>query len=271
MLDAILMILTGGVISALFFIFYTLFDQYRFRSWKAFIAPALICGFISVLFTIGLQWVMSQFYDLASFMYSGHNRSIFVSPFIEEVAKGVTTIIALHLMKSDELLDSLFLAIAVGLGFAFFENLLFASVLGGDGSAVVRMFERSMVIAPMHAVQNFLFILLWLFIGKVVSNRFIVFLLAFPFPGISHAIWNWIALETGANLINLTIMIIVSRSIVYAIRVEKSRFIEAALQSITPDEGDEMASRPGIRELSIAASEEIYTLVLRKIPFINQL
>jgi len=271
LLDAILIILTGGVISALFFIFYSLFDQYRFREWREFIFPALICGFISVLFTIGLQWVMSQFYDLASFMYTGHNRSIFVSPFIEEVAKGVTTIIAIRLMKSEELLDSLFLAIAVGLGFAFFENLLFATVNGGNGSAVAKMIERSIVIAPMHAVQNFLFVLLWLFVGKIIKNKIIAFLIAFPFPGFSHAIWNWIALETGANLINLTIMIIVSRSIVYAIRVEKSRFIEAALQPTGMFEGYEVASRPGIRELCISASEEIFRSVLRKIPFNNPL
>ncbi len=265
------MILTGGVVSALFFKFYTIFDQYSFREGRGFIAPALICGLISILFTISIQWAMSQVYDLASFMYTGHNRSIFVSPFIEEVAKGVTTIIAIRLMKSEELLDSIFLAIAVGLGFAFFENLLFASVNGGNGSAVAKMIERSIVIAPMHAVQNFLFILLWLFLGRIIRNKMIVFLLAFPFPGISHAIWNWIALETGMNLINLTIMIIVSRSIVYAIRIEKVRLITAALKTPVEDETGESDNTPNLRELIVSASEEIYRLAFTKLRFIKPL
>lgn len=266
MFDALLMILTGGLISALFFKFYTVFDQYRFRPEASFIAPALYCGLISILFTLGLQWGMSQIYDIASFMHSGHNRSIFVSPFIEEVAKGVSTIIAIRLMKSEELLDSLFLAIAVGLGFAFFENLLFASAVGDSGNSIARMVERSLMIAPMHAIQNFLFILLWLFIGKLVRNKVLVFLLAFPFPGISHAIWNWIALETGANLINLTVMIIVSRSIVYALRVEKTRLIEKALNAPPEKESSEPedTATPS-RELKIAASEEIYLIVFRKL------
>lgn len=265
MFDALLMILTGGLISALFFKFYTIFDQYRLRPEVSFIAPALYCGVVSILFTLGLQWGMSQIYDLASFMYSGHNRSVFVSPFIEEVAKGVATIIAIRLLKSEELLDSLFLAIAVGLGFAFFENLLFASAAGPAGSSIGRMIERSLMIAPMHAIQNFLFILLWLFIGRFVKNKIIVFLLAFPFPGISHAIWNWIALETGANLINLTVMIIVSRSIVYAIRVEKVRLIENALKAPSDDLIMEPTGDEPSRELKIAASEEIYSMVISKL------
>lgn len=225
-IEVLLTIVTGGVISALFFKFYSSFDRYKFRNEREYILPSLTGGFISILFTLGIQYGLSQIYEIASVMYSGHTRSIYFSPLIEEIAKGSVTLVAIRLMKSEELLDSLFIALGIGLGFAFFENLLYSSINMGGEQMLRSMVERTVIIAPMHSIQNLLFILLFLFIGRVVDNKFLVFLLAAPFPAFSHSVWNYIALETGANLINLTLMIIISGSIIYAIRVEKNQFID---------------------------------------------
>lgn len=243
MIDIFVMILTGGGISALFFKFYSGFERYRYRRETDFLLPALLGGAVAVLFTIGIQYVMSQFYEVASIMYRGYFRSIYVSPLIEEIAKGGVTLIAIKLMKSEEILDSLFLAIAIGLGFAFFENSLYASTAFGDRSIAGIMLERTMVVAPMHSIQNFLFILLYIFISRLIKNKFLVFLLAAPFPAISHSIWNYIALETGANIVNLTLMIIISRTIIYLIRVEKENFIEVSINELAnsePESEDEL-------------------------------
>ncbi|MBK7868758.1 MAG: PrsW family intramembrane metalloprotease [Ignavibacteriales bacterium] len=235
-IEVLLTIVTGGVISALFFKFYSSFDRYKFRNEREYILPSLIGGFVSILLTLGIQYGLSQIYEIASIMYSGHTRSIYFSPLIEEIAKGSATLVAIRLMKSEELLDSLFIALGVGLGFAFFENLLYSSINMGGEQMLRSMIERTIIIAPMHSIQNLLFILLFLFIGRVVSNKFLVFLLAAPFPAISHSVWNYIALETGANLINLTLMIIISRSIIYAIRIEKNNYIDKRLREILDEE-----------------------------------
>lgn len=232
--EVLITIVTGGAISALFFKFYSSFDRYKFRKECGYIFPSLLGGFVSILFTLGIQYGLSQIYEIASVMYSGHTRSIYFSPLIEEIAKGSATLIALRLLKSEELLDSLFIALGIGLGFAFFENLLYSSINMGGEQMLRSMVERTIIIAPMHSIQNLLFILLFLFIGRKVNNKFLVFLLAAPFPAFSHSVWNYIALETGANLINLTLMIIISRSIIYAIRVEKNRFIENRMTKMLP-------------------------------------
>jgi len=285
LIDIGLSVLTGGLISAFFFKFYTIFDRFRFRKEIRFVIPALLGGLAAVLITLGLQWGMSQIEEIASIMYSGHNRSIYISPFVEEVAKGLVTVAAIKLLKSEEILDSLFLAIAVGIGFSFFENLLFASITGVPASAVARMIERSLVITPMHAIQNFLFILIWLLLGRMVKNKFLLFLLALPFPGISHAVWNYIALETGANLVNLTVMILVSRAIVFAIRVEKEDYIinlleaeyeENRLDTKGKKNDGEPATEPAyptadnkepteLKELNRASSEWIYSFIFEKL------
>lgn len=239
----LLTIVTGGVISALFFKFYSSFDRYKFRNEREYILPSLIGGFVSILLTLGIQYGLSQIYEIASIMYSGHTRSIYFSPLIEEIAKGSATLIAMRLMKSEELLDSLFIALGIGLGFAFFENLLYSSINMGGEQMLRSMVERTIIIAPMHSIQNFLFILLFLFIGRKVNNKFLVFLLAAPFPAFSHSVWNYIALETGANLINLTLMIIISRSIIYAIRVEKNIFIDKRLLEILDEEEASLESQ----------------------------
>ncbi|MBN8546525.1 MAG: PrsW family intramembrane metalloprotease [Ignavibacteria bacterium] len=276
MIDIFAMVLTGGGISALFFKFYSGFERYRYRGEIDFLLPALAGGLVAVLFTIGIQFGMSQIYEVADIMYRGHFRSIYVSPLIEEIAKGGVTLLAIRLLKSEELLDSLFLAIAIGLGFAFFENILYSSIGNGERSMAGTMLERTLVIAPMHSVQNFLFILLYLFISNKIENRFLVFLLAAPFPAVSHSIWNYIALETGANIINLTLMIIVSRSIVYAVRVEKEHFIEVRVSELTDNEGESEEGRllmmkNGWKEkgeefikIQIESSKFIYNSVLKK-------
>jgi len=219
---------------------------------------------------------MSQIYEVADIIYRGHFRSIYVSPLIEEIAKGGVTLIAIRILKSEELLDSLFLAIAIGLGFAFFENILYSSIGSGERSMAGTMLERTLVIAPMHSVQNFLFILLYLFISNKIKNSFLVFLLAAPFPAVSHSIWNYIALETGANIINLTLMIIVSRSIVYAVRVEKEHFIEVRVSELTDNEGEseegrQLMMKNGWKEkgeefikIQIESSKFIYNSVLKR-------
>lgn len=277
MIEVSLTILTGGLISALFFKFYSSFDRYKFRSEKEYILPAIIGGFVSIIFTLGFQHGLSQIHEIASVMYSGHTRSIYFSPLIEEIAKGTATLVAIRLMKSEELLDSLFIALGIGLGFAFFENLLYSSVTSGGNQMLRSMIERTIIIAPMHSIQNLIFILLFLSIGRVVQNRFLVFLLAAPFPAVSHSIWNYIALETGANLINLTVMVIVSRSIIYAIRVEKNRFIdlkmnEYNLESPNHSEESEVNLSPiipenpiVIKELQRESSVFIYNIVLKKL------
>lgn len=276
MIDIFAMVLTGGGISALFFKFYSGFERYRYRGEIDFLLPALGGGLVAVLFTIGIQFGMSQIYEVADIMYRGHFRSIYVSPLIEEIAKGGVTLLAIRLLKSEELLDSLFLAIAIGLGFAFFENILYSSIGNGERSMAGTMLERTLVIAPMHSVQNFLFILLYLFISNKIENRFLVFLLAAPFPAVSHSIWNYIALETGANIINLTLMIIVSRSIVYAVRVEKEHFIEVRVSELTDNEGESKEDRllmmkNGWKEkgeefikIQIESSKSIYNSVLKR-------
>lgn len=276
MIDIFAMVLTGGGISALFFKFYSGFERYRYRGEIDFLLPALAGGLVAVLFTIGIQFGMSQIYEVADIMYRGHFRSIYVSPLIEEIAKGGVTLLAIRLLKSEELLDSLFLAIAIGLGFAFFENILYSSIGNGERSMAGTMLERTLVIAPMHSVQNFLFILLYLFISNKIENRFLVFLLAAPFPAVSHSIWNYIALETGANIINLTLMIIVSRSIVYAVRVEKEHFIEVRVSELTDNEGESKEDRllmmkNGWKEkgeefikIQIESSKSIYNSVLKR-------
>ena len=233
-IEVFLTIVTGGAISALFFKFYSSFDRYKFRNEREYILPSLLGGFVSILLTLGIQYGLSQIYEIASIMYSGHTRSIYFSPLIEEIAKGSATLVAIRLMKSEELLDSLFIALSVGLGFAFFENLLYSSINMSGEQMLRSMVERTIIIAPMHSIQNLLFILLFLFIGRKIHNKFLVFLLAAPFPAFSHSVWNYIALETGANLINLTLMVIISRSIIYAIRVEKNRFIENRMTKILP-------------------------------------
>jgi RsiW-degrading membrane proteinase PrsW (M82 family) len=230
-----LTIVTGGAISALFFKFYSSFDRYKFRNEREYILPSLLGGFVSILLTLGIQYGLSQIYEIASIMYSGHTRSIYFSPLIEEIAKGSATLVAIRLMKSEELLDSLFIALSVGLGFAFFENLLYSSINMSGEQMLRSMVERTIIIAPMHSIQNLLFRLLFLFIGRKIHNKFLVFLLAAPFPAFSHSVWNYIALETGANLINLTLMVIISRSIIYAIRVEKNRFIDNRINDITSE------------------------------------
>lgn len=276
MIDIFAMVLTGGGISALFFKFYSGFERYRYRGEIDFLLPALGGGLVAVLFTIGIQFGMSQIYEVADIMYRGHFRSIYVSPLIEEIAKGGVTLLAIRLLKSEELLDSLFLAIAIGLGFAFFENILYSSIGNGERSMAGTMLERTLVIAPMHSVQNFLFILLYLFISNKIKNSFLVFLLAAPFPAVSHSIWNYIALETGANIINLTLMIIVSRSIVYAVRVEKEHFIEVRVSELTDNEGESKEDRllmmkNGWKEkgeefikIQIESSKSIYNSVLKR-------
>ncbi len=234
-IEVFLTIVTGGAISALFFKFYSSFDRYKFRNERGYILPSLIGGFVSILLTLGIQYGLSQIYEIASVMYSGHTRSIYFSPLIEEIAKGAATLVAIRLMKSEELLDSLFIALGIGLGFAFFENLLYSSINMGGEQMLRSMIERTIIIAPMHSIQNLLFILLFIFIGRKVNNKFLVFFLAAPFPAFSHSVWNYIALETGANLINLTLMIIISRSIIYAIRVEKNRYIDHRINEITSE------------------------------------
>lgn len=234
----------------MFFKFYSSFDRYKFRKECGYIFPSLLGGFVSILFTLGIQYGLSQIYEIASVMYSGHTRSIYFSPLIEEIAKGSATLIALRLLKSEELLDSLFIALGIGLGFAFFENLLYSSINMGGEQMLRSMVERTIIIAPMHSIQNLLFILLFLFIGRKVNNKFLVFLLAAPFPAFSHSVWNYIALETGANLINLTLMIIISRSIIYAIRVEKNRFIENRMTKMLP-------TTDGIQEEPLQKNETI--------------
>ncbi|GAB1441474.1 hypothetical protein MASR2M39_03080 [Ignavibacteriales bacterium] len=248
--EVLITIVTGGAISALFFKFYSSFDRYKFRKECGYIFPSLLGGFVSILFTLGIQYGLSQIYEIASVMYSGHTRSIYFSPLIEEIAKGSATLIALRLLKSEELLDSLFIALGIGLGFAFFENLLYSSINMGGEQMLRSMVERTIIIAPMHSIQNLLFILLFLFIGRKVNNKFLVFLLAAPFPAFSHSVWNYIALETGANLINLTLMIIISRSIIYAIRVEKNRFIENRMTKMLP-------TTDGIQEEPLQKNETI--------------
>lgn len=276
MIDIFAMVLTGGGISALFFKFYSGFERYRYRREIEFLLPALAGGLVAVLFTIGIQYGLSQIYEVADIMYRGHFRSIYISPLIEEIAKGGATLLAIRFLKSEELLDSLFLAIAIGLGFAFFENILYSSIGNGDRSMAGTMLERTLVIAPMHSVQNFLFILLYIFLSNIIKNRFFVFLLAAPFPAVSHSIWNYIALETGANIINLTLMIIVSRSIVYAIRVEKEHFIEARVRETSeenggPEEGRLLMMKNGWKEkgeefikIEIESSKFIYNSVLKR-------
>lgn len=272
-----LTIVAGGAISALFFKFYSSFDRYKFRNEREYIIPSLLGGFVSILLTLGIQYGLSQIYEIASVMYSGHTRSIYFSPLIEEIAKGSATIVALRLLKSEELLDSLFIALGIGLGFAFFENLLYSSINMGGEQMLRSMVERTIIIAPMHSIQNLLFILLFLFIGRKVNNKFLVFILAAPFPAFSHSVWNYIALETGANLINLTLMIIISRSIIYAIRVEKNRYIDNRLNEFTlesnfvcEETGEQLVppdstTKNKICELQRESSGYIYSAVFHKL------
>jgi RsiW-degrading membrane proteinase PrsW (M82 family) len=276
-IEVFLTIVTGGAISALFFKFYSSFDRYKFRNEREYILPSLLGGFVSILLTLGIQYGLSQIYEIASIMYSGHTRSIYFSPLIEEIAKGSATLVVIRLMKSEELLDSLFIALGIGLGFAFFENLLYSSINMSGEQMLRSMVERTIIIAPMHSIQNLLFILLFLFIGRKMENKFLVFLLAAPFPAFSHSVWNYIALETGANLINLTLMIIISRSIIYAIRVEKNRFIENRMTKMLPStdgnqeeplqkiERIEEENKTENFEFQKESSEFIYEAVYRKL------
>jgi hypothetical protein len=99
------------------------------------------------------------------------------------------------------------------------------------------MFERTLFIAPLHSIQTLFYVLLFLLGSQLFKNKVWAFLIATPLPIISHSLWNYNVIETIGNELNLALMIIISRSVIFAIRVEKKRFIEEEIKNLIEVEG----------------------------------
>lgn len=127
---------------------------------------------------------------------SAEDTSVFISPVIEEIMKFFPVAFLLLVFDPDDELITLS-AIAIGIGFATFENCCYILSFGADSLPYILI--RGLAVGVMHIV-SILALSIWLIITRQLK--------AFSFPavvgGLSlamvfHALYNLLVSEPGAS------------------------------------------------------------------------
>jgi len=153
---------------------------------------------LSFLIGMGICLVgayISGFLSLAVDMTT-EEVSVFLSPIVEEIAKLLPLLFYLHVFRPED--DAVFLcAIAIGVGFATFENCCYILTAGAESLPYTLV--RGLAVGVMHVVS-----MLVLAFGLVLIRRFRVVSLAGIVGALSlsmtfHALYNLLVSQPGLS------------------------------------------------------------------------
>lgn len=156
-------------------------------------ARLFAASFLTGMLVCLLSAYMSGFLNLVSGM-GAEDTAIFISPVVEEIMKFLPLLFCLQMFRTDD--ESLtMIAVAVGAGFATFENCCYILTAGAEN--LVYVLIRGMAVGVMHIVS-----ILTLALGLVLARRF----RALSLPGVMgalslsvtyHALYNLLVSEPG--------------------------------------------------------------------------
>ena len=165
---------------------------------------------------------ISSFLGLISGM-GGEDTSVFLSPVVEELMKLLPFLIFLALFSLEDR-DLTMLAVAIGAGFATFENCCYILTAGADSLPYILI--RGLAVGVMHIVS-----ILALAVWMIVSKR----LKAFSFPAILgglslamsfHALYNLLVSRPGISTGIGYLMPLLTAAMLYHLYRKLPRIVE---------------------------------------------
>lgn len=158
-------------------------------------AQRFVASFLVGMIACLLAAYISGFLNLVSGM-GAEDTSVFISPIVEEIIKLLPLLFCLYMFQpKDESITMI--AVAIGAGFATFENCCY--ILSSGVETLRYVLIRGMAVGVMHIVS-----ILALALGLVLARRF----RALSFPGIVgalslsmtfHALYNLLVSEPGVT------------------------------------------------------------------------
>lgn len=174
--------------------------------FRAFLFGGTIGAAIALILNTAFDTAVARFFDVP--IDAALLTAVISAPFVEEIAKGLGLRTARGHIREWE--DGIVYGVAVGLGFAAVENLLYAGAAGLQGGAsaalgtvLLRTFTSMILHATTSGLLGFAYSLV-VIRGKPVFELLPMYLLAV----FIHAAYNFMALTSTALMFTMVVVVV---------------------------------------------------------------